>query len=248
MIGTPFFVMDRMHGRVPADIPPYVFEGWLLDATPEQRRTLQDASVGVLAQLHAIDLSGHDVSFLEVDAPGDSALRRHVNDQLAFKRWVCGDRVHPLVEDAFAWLEANWPEEGPTVISWGDARIGNTMYAANGFTPVAVFDWEMASLAPPEVDLGWMVFLHRFFQHIAEMLGLEGMPEFMRPDDAAAAYVAAGGPAVGDLHWFEVYAATRHAVIMSRIRDRQVHFGEAVWPDDPDEAVPHRQLLRSMLR
>ena len=39
---TPFLVMRRVDGSAPPDIPPYVFEGWILDATPEQRRRLQD--------------------------------------------------------------------------------------------------------------------------------------------------------------------------------------------------------------
>ncbi len=32
-LGTAFFVMDQVDGRVPLDNPPYVFGGWLLDAT-----------------------------------------------------------------------------------------------------------------------------------------------------------------------------------------------------------------------
>jgi aminoglycoside phosphotransferase (APT) family kinase protein len=246
-IGTPFFVMERRSGRVPADIPPYVFGGWLLDADPADQRRLQDATVGLLADLHGIDLTGHDTAYLAVDAPGDTPLRRHVNDQLAFYDWVRGDRSHPVVDDAFAWLEANWPNTERTVVSWGDARIGNVMYASDGFEPVAVFDWEMAALGPPELDLGWMVFLHSFFQEIAVMLERPGLPDFMRRDDVVATYCARSGSTVEDLHWFEVYAATRHAVIMSRIRDRSVRFGEATWPDDIDEAIPHRALLRSMI-
>ena len=178
-IGSPFFVMDRVDGRVPRDIPPYLFEGWLLDADPADQETLQRASVGILAELHGIDPSGHDTDFLEIDAPGDTALRRHFNDQLAYYEWVRGDRRHPIVEDGLAWLEANWPDEGPTVITWGDARIGNVMYATDGFEPVAVFDWEMATMGPAELDLGWMCFLHSFFQNIAEVLEVPGMPDFM---------------------------------------------------------------------
>ena len=51
----------------------------------------------------------------------------------------------------------------------GDARIGNVLY--EGFTPVAVLDWEMAALGPRGLDLGWLVFLHAFFQMIARAAG-----------------------------------------------------------------------------
>ena len=246
-LGSPFFVMNRVTGRVPADIPPYVFEGWLLDADEADQRALQDHSVAVLAALHDIDIADLDVTFLHSRAPGDSALRQQMNHQRWFYDWTRGERRHPIVDTAFEWLETNWPEESPSVISWGDARIGNIMYTPGGFDPVAVFDWEMATIGPAELDVGWMIFLHSFFQNIAEVLGLGGMPSFMRRADVAATYEARRGVRLRDLHWYEVFAATRHAIIMSRIRDRQVRFGEAEWPDDVDEAIPHRELLRSML-
>jgi len=40
------------------------------------------------------------------------------------------------------------------------------------FAPVAVLDWEMAGIAPREVDLGWMIYLHRVFQRMCEQYGL----------------------------------------------------------------------------
>ena len=56
---------------------------------------------------------------------------------------MCADGVRsPLLERCFAWLDANWPEhEGPTVLSWGDARIGNMMFGAD-FRLTGAADWE----------------------------------------------------------------------------------------------------------
>ncbi len=187
-VGSPFFVMDREHGRVPPDIPPYLFEGWLLDADPSDQATLQRSSIQILVDLHGIDIGAHDTAFLETPGDGATPLRRHVDAQYDFYEWVRGDRRHPLIDDAFAWLEDNWPDEGPPAISWGDARIGNVMYEPDGFSPVAVFDWEMAGIAPVEVDLGWMVFLHQFFQNIAEVFELPGMTAFMQRADVVSTY------------------------------------------------------------
>ena len=51
-----------------------------------------------------------------------------------------------------------------------------------------------------------------------------------------------------DLEWYQVYAALRHAIIMSRIHDRAVRFGEQPgWPDNPDDVVPHRATLEAMM-
>jgi len=47
-LGAPFFVMDQVEGRVPPDVMPYTFGSWLSEGTPEERRQLQDSSVGVL--------------------------------------------------------------------------------------------------------------------------------------------------------------------------------------------------------
>lgn len=247
-LGAPFFVMDRLTGRVPSDIPPYLMAGWLAEATADEQRELQDASVRVLADLHSIDISGLDVAFLDTPAEGDTPLRRHVDNQRAYYDWSRGERRHPIIEATFEWLDANWPaDEGPTVIGWGDGRIGNIMYASDGFQPVAVFDWEMAALAPQEMDLAWMMFLHTFFQEIAEAIGMEGMPNFLRRDDIVATYEDRSGRTVQNLEWFEVYAALRHAMIMTRVRERSVHFGEAEWEDDLDACIPHRHVMEQMI-
>jgi len=45
ILGAPFFVMAKVHGRVPVSIPPYARSGWLADASPAQRRHLWEGAV-----------------------------------------------------------------------------------------------------------------------------------------------------------------------------------------------------------
>ena len=247
-LGVPFFVMEQVDGRVPPDIPPYVFGGWLLDASLENRQEVEKQSVHIISELANIDLSTINSEFLEIRFPGETHLRRHFAAQQEYYSWVVGDtRDHPVIENAFTWLEENWPEESSTVLSWGDARIGNIMFGNESFTPVAVFDWEMAGLAPVEVDLGWLVFLHSFFQDIAETYEFPGLPDFMKAETVKEIFEQETGYAPKNLRWFMVYAGLRHAIIMSRINDRSVHFGQAVWTEDVDDAIPHRDLLLSMM-
>ena len=55
-LGTPFLVMRRIDGEAPPDIPPYVFGGWVADATPETRAAMQRSTLEVLeeaARAHA---------------------------------------------------------------------------------------------------------------------------------------------------------------------------------------------------
>ncbi|MBO3745589.1 phosphotransferase family protein [Streptosporangiaceae bacterium NEAU-GS5] len=238
-LGTPFFVMERETGQVPPDVMPYTFEGWLLEASPEDRARLQRETVAILARLHAIPRER--AAFL-----GGGGLRRHVDEQRAYYEWAHGSLRVPILEQAFEWLEKHWPADpGPDVLNWGDARIGNVMY--RDFTPVAVFDWEMTGLAPREVDLGWMIFLHRFFQDITEAIELPGLPDFMRRDEVCATYTELTGHEPRDMDFYEMYAALRHGIIMARIWHRRIHFGEQTMPPDPNDLVLHRPTLERML-
>lgn len=240
-LGMPFFVMEREDGDVPPDVMPYTFEGWLLDAPPEQARRLQDETVAMVAALHQAPIRPAELAFL-----GPSGLRGHVEEQRAYYAWAHGRRRIPVLERAFDWLESHWPDDpGPDVLTWGDARPGNVMY--RNFSPVAVLDWEMAAVAPRELDLGWMIFLHRFFQDIAVMLGLPGMPSFMRREDICQKYRELTGYEPRDMDFYEMYAALRHGIIMARVWQRRIHFGEQPMPDDPDDLVMHRAAIEQML-
>jgi len=246
-LGTSFFVMERVDGVVPPDVMPYPFGSWLSEARPEDQQRLQRGAVRVLADLHGADVTAEDIAFLELDRPGGTALRRHVADQAAYYEWVVSDGARsPLIERGFRWLEDHWPDdEGETVISWGDSRIGNMIF--RDFEPVAVLDWEMVAVGPREIDLGWMIFLHRFLDDIALQAGLPGMPDFMRFDDVAATYEALSGHPPRHLEFYTLYAALRHAVVMSRVARRQILFGEIAMPDDPDDMVMHRSTMEQML-
>jgi aminoglycoside phosphotransferase (APT) family kinase protein len=247
-VGAPFFVMERVDGDVPPDVLPYNFgDSWLFDASAGEQQRLQEASVGVLAELHAVAGAEDVFGFLaEGGSTAESALRRHVDEQWAYYRWAMDGLRLPVLERAFAWLEDHWPDDpGPTVLSWGDSRIGNVMY--RDFSPVAVLDWEMAALGPRELDLAWMVFLHCFFEDIAARYGLPGMPTFLQRDDVATSYEARTGHSPRHLDWHFVYAALRHGVIMARVQRRSIHFGEAAMPEDPDDLVMHRSSLEAML-
>ncbi|QMU76117.1 phosphotransferase family protein [Streptacidiphilus sp. PB12-B1b] len=255
-LGAAGFVMERVEGRVPPDVMPYTYGGnWLFTATDAERDRLEQATLEVLAALHTLPADGL-AAFLAPAATdglaGATPLRRHVEQQRGYYAWVVRGRPRsPLIERAFARLEELWPQdEGPSVLSWGDARIGNIVY--QGFTPVAVLDWEMASLGPRELDLAWLVFLHRFFQDLTEASGLPGLPGFLEPGRVAERYAALTGHTPRDLEFHTLYAALRHAVVMLRIAYRRLHFGEAALPDEPtgadvDRLILHRPALEAML-
>ena len=74
-LGSPFLVMRRIDGDAPRDLPPYVFMGWLYDATEAQRKQVERSSVGVLAGLHALDPERHPLGFLDRPQYGATGAR-----------------------------------------------------------------------------------------------------------------------------------------------------------------------------
>jgi aminoglycoside phosphotransferase (APT) family kinase protein len=249
VLGTPFFLMDHVDGVVPPDVMPYTFGGnWLYDAPVDRQRELQDSSVEVLTKLHSISDPQKTFGFLATDS-GDNALRRNLHWLKSWYEFAVPDIGRSsLIEEALGWLDAHWPTDVAAtdpVLVWGDARVGNVLY--RDFRPVAVLDWEMATLGPRELDVAWMVFAHMVFQELTGLAGLDGMPGFMREEDVKSAYAERTGVELGDLHWFYVYSAVIWACVFMRTGARRVHFGEMEPPDDVESLFYHGALLRRLI-
>jgi aminoglycoside phosphotransferase (APT) family kinase protein len=249
VLGTQFFLMDYVSGVVPPDVMPYTFGGnWFADSPAESQRALQDNTVDVLAKLHAIPSAETTFGFLAEDEE-PNALRRNLNWLQSWYQFAVPDIGRSaLVEQALEWLEANWPEDVAAtapVLVWGDSRVGNVLY--ENFEPVAVLDWEMATLGPREMDAAWMVFAHMVFQELAGLAGMPGLPDFMREDDVKATYASKTGVELGDLDWFYVYSGVIWCCVFMRTSARRIRFGEIEKPDDVETLFYHGALLRRLI-
>jgi aminoglycoside phosphotransferase (APT) family kinase protein len=255
VLGTPFFLMDRIEGIVPPDVPPYnwgtapdIDGNWLSDASLEDQKRLQDNTIRAIAGLHAIQDPLDTFGFLDRTAyAGETPLRRNLAWVRAWYEWSIPDLgPSPIAERALAWLEANEPaSETDTVLCWGDSRIGNVMF--EDFTPVGVLDWEMATVGPREMDLSWIVFAHMVFESITEVFAFPGMPHFMREEDVRATYAEATGKELGDLTWYHLYNAVQWCVVFMRTGARSIHFGEVERPEDIETLFHHKPLMERLL-
>ena len=251
VLGSPFFLMDHVEGIVPPDVMPYTFgDNWFADAPTDKQRLLQDSTVEVLAKLHAIPDAAKTFGFLaEVDPPGDTPLRRHFNWLKEWYEYAVPDiGISTTVEAALTWLEDNFPADvaaADPVLAWGDSRIGNVLY--EDFRPVAVLDWEMATVGPRELDVAWIIFAHMVFQELAGLAGLPGLPEVMREEDVRATYQKLTDVELGDLRWFYVYSGVIWCVVFMRTGARRVHFGEMERPDDVESLFYHGGLLKRLM-
>jgi len=250
VLGTPFFLMDRIDGVVPPDVPPYNWgDNWLADASVEDQRRLQDNTVAAIAGLHSIQDATDAFAFLDRSAyPGETPLARNLAWVRAWYEWAIPDLgPSPITERTLDWLEANMPDTSgaETVLCWGDSRIGNVMF--RDFAPVGVLDWEMAAIGPREMDVSWIVFAHMVFESITAVFELPGMPHFMREEDVKATYTELTGAQLGDLTWFHLYNAVEWCVVFMRTGARSIHFGEVERPDDIETLFHHKPLMERLL-
>ncbi len=237
-LGAPFYVMERVEGRIPPDRPPYHAGGWCAELPPEQRMALWWSGVDALGEIHRLDWRARGFGFLEEDA-GRDPLERQLADYRRYLEWAAEGRPQPTAETGLAWLEAERPASAPPALCWGDARIGNMIFREQRC--VAVLDWEMVTLADPEQDLGWWLFIDWHHSTGIDVPRLEGLPE---RDATIARWEARTGRAAKHVHYHEVFAAFRFSVIMIRVA---AHLKSLSLPI-PDDFERNNPCVRGLAR
>jgi aminoglycoside phosphotransferase (APT) family kinase protein len=196
----PFLVMERVDGLLATDNPPYLRKGWLHDAPPDDQRRVHDAFLRVTAQLHRA-------------VPPDVGLRAGLDAEIDWWRdYAQFADADDEQRDRFEKLAGSVPPStAPPSLCWGDMRIPNVIFAAD-FTPLAVLDWELASIGPAELDIGWYLAIHAQSQ-ATQRATLPGLRE---RGDAIAFYESCLGRELEALDWYEAFAGLRIELIMNR--------------------------------
>jgi aminoglycoside phosphotransferase (APT) family kinase protein len=207
VFGAPFFVMEEVQGIVPPDNPPYHVDGWLHEVSPEVRERIWWGCIDTIAELHDVDAAAVGLTGLLDGLPAQLDYYERFLEQVEEFEQV------PVARKALAWLRANLPDPEPSVLCWGDARIGNVMYDEDG-NRLAVLDWEMVSLGSPAQDVAWALFLDRHHSEGMEVPRLEGFPSTA---ETVARYEAKSGRTLQNLEYYEVFAGFRFSVIMGKL-------------------------------
>ena len=92
-----------------------------------------------------------------------------------------------------------------------------------------------------------MIFAHRVFQTITEVMGLDGMPDFLAEADVRETYQRLTGAQLGDLTWYHLYNGVIWCIVFMRTGLRQIHFGEIEKPDDIEALFHCRPLVEELL-
>lgn len=208
VLGAPFFLMDWIEGRVPADYPSYHAEGWFADLPEADRSRGWWNAVAEMARLHRIDWRAFP--FLaqgRTETPDAGFYLEHFVRR--WFDWAANGRRYPFIEEAIAELERRKPATNQAGLVWNDARMGNTMFAAD-LSVAALLDFEVATLGPAEIDVGWWLYAEDIF---TEHLGAPRNPAVPRREAARAGLERLYGRPLVDLDYFEALAALKHAVI-----------------------------------
>lgn len=224
-LGRPFYLMGHVTGHIPSDRPSHHEQGWLTTLSPSGRRQVTDNALAVLAAIHKLDWRPFAVLRARADEePGLDSYLRWVE---RWYRWVADDCQYPVIERALDYLAtAPGGRTDEVAVLWGDPRLGNLTFSDDSRVE-AVLDWEMATLSPPEVDLGWWLMMDWFWSTGVGIDRLDGLPE--RRETIALFENHLGRPP-RDIDYFEICALTRFSIISVRQVARRVRAG--VLPPD----------------
>ena len=146
VIGSIFYVMDKVDGRVFWDLK-------LPGLAPAERRAIYEAQTDTLAALHAFDPAAIGLS--DYGKPGNYFARQ-------VGRWTKQYRaseIEPIaaMDRLIAFLPDSLPPEGPTRIVHGDFRLDNLILDPSEAKVRAVLDWELSTLGDPMADFSYLL-------------------------------------------------------------------------------------------
>jgi aminoglycoside phosphotransferase (APT) family kinase protein len=215
VLGGPFLVVDRAYGEVPSDDPPYTTGGWVLELEPARRGLLYERAIEVIAQVHAVDWKARGLErILAKPEFGETGVGQQIARWEAYYDWARDGKISsPTIEAALVWVKQNMPADEELVLNWGDARIGNIIFDAGDLSVQAVLDWELATIASPEMELGWLLTFPRLYSEaigIATPAGLQSRAQLIDRWERVT------GRPTANVDYYEAFAALKLSMMMVR--------------------------------
>jgi aminoglycoside phosphotransferase (APT) family kinase protein len=215
VLGTPFFLMEYVEGRV-------LWDPTLPAMSRAARAAHYDELNRVLAALHLVD-------YARAGLDGFGRHGQYVERQVA--RWskqyaAAGIAPIAAMDRLIEWLPQHVPPGDETSIVHGDYRLDNVIFHPTQPRVLAVLDWELSTLGHPLCDLAYQVMAWRLtsgqFRGLADAdLSALGIP-------AEAEYVAAycrrtGRAGVDHFEFYLIFNMFRIAAILHGVLARALH-------------------------
>jgi aminoglycoside phosphotransferase (APT) family kinase protein/putative sterol carrier protein len=242
VLGTPFYVAEKLVGISPPDYPLYHGYGCYFDASIELRQKMYWRCLESIAGVHAVDWRDLGLSFLGVPEKGQSPLDLLLDYYEMYLNWV-KEEPQPIMEASLDWLKKNRYMPDHITLCWGDCRMPNTIYTPEGDI-VGLLDWDIAYIGDPISDLAWFLF---FDWHHSEGYGiprLEGSPS---KEDTIKRYEELTGWKADNLFYNEVLAPFKFGVSQLKIFKHLKKMGIALPFDDVETNNAHGHRLADLL-
>jgi aminoglycoside phosphotransferase (APT) family kinase protein len=206
VIGTEFYVMDHVEGRV---FPDRLLPG----CTPEERRAMYEHMAEVLAELHRVD---YRAAGLEGYGKPEGYIARQT---ARWSKQYLASRTEdaPAMDRLMEWLPAHLPAADEVAIAHGDYRIGNLIFHPTEPRVVAVLDWELATIGHPIADLAYNCLAYRLPEEGGRGFGTLDIAALGIPSerDYLALYANKSGRAtIPNWEYFIVFSMFRLAAIL----------------------------------
>ena len=214
IIGTPFFVMDCVDGRV-------FWDPSLPGLEIAERRAMWSEINRVIAELHRVDYRA--VGLEGFGRPGNYIARQ-------IERWSKQYRASETerieaMDNLIAWLPENIPPGDETTVVHGDYRIDNLIFHPIEARVLAVLDWELSTLGHPLADFAYHLMAWRLGpgqfrgMHGVDLAAL-GIP---LEDEYVAMYCTRTGRAnIANIDFYLAYNMFRLAAILQGIAKRAI--------------------------
>ena len=207
VIGAPFVVSEyRSGGVVIFGEAPESMAG-----LPDLGMRLAAAMADALADLHQVDYTA--VGLSDLGKPEGFVERQVAGWRDRWRRVAsaeCGARYEAMGER----LAEQMPRSGPPALVHNDYKLDNCQFLpGDPDRVVSVFDWDMATLGDPLVDVGICLSYWRFMRR-AQSLGLHESRIF------AQLYADRMGIDPDRLRWYEAFADWRTGVAVQQLFDR----------------------------
>ncbi|AOK29684.1 aminoglycoside phosphotransferase [Burkholderia singularis] len=233
IIGTPFFLMEYLDGRVLVDQS-------LPGMMPAQRRAIYAEMNRIIAALHHIDVAA--VGLEDYGKTGNYFAR-----QIA--RWSkqCRESTLPVsaaMTKLMDWLPEQIPDGDETTLVHGDYRLDNLVFHPTEPRVLGVLDWELSTLGHPLADFSYHAMSWQIPPRIWRGIAGLNLAELGIPAEAdyIGQYEAATGRQARE-HWdfYLAYNLFRMAAILHGIGARAV-LGNATAVDAIDTAAKSAPL------
>ena len=213
VIGTEFYLMDRVEGRV-------FWNPRLPEVGACERAAYFDAMNETIARLHGIAPAA--IGLADYGATGGYFTRQISRWSRQYRDDTLAGR-DPHMDRLVEWLPQHIPAGDETAISHGDFRCDNMIFHPSEPRVLAVLDWELSTLGHPLADFCYHAMMYRLPPSIMNGLLGEDLASLGLPSEAG--YVAAyarrsGRDGIADYPFYIAFNMFRLAAILHGIKGR----------------------------